>query len=151
VFFELTVVTTVNAFSPIGRKVAEGLPLMWLVGFQAFCLPTELLIYQAAEAGLAPMEMTFHGRNFDILTAILALVLLVLMRRGKVTNGLEHTRLGIADDRGYHRHYGHASSHAGLVYQPTQCLDHLFPVRPVNRCGGVFGLAWTLAGFSRVV
>lgn len=88
VFLALMVVTAVIAFSPIGRKLAGGLPLIWLVGFQAFRLPTELLIYQAAEAGLAPMEMTFHGRNFDIVTAILALVLMVLLRRGEVSTRL---------------------------------------------------------------
>ncbi|KAF0202849.1 MAG: hypothetical protein FD173_1915 [Gallionellaceae bacterium] len=88
VFLTLMVVTTVIAFSPIGRKLAEGLPLIWLVGFQAFRLPTELMIYQAAEAGLAPMEMTFHGRNFDIVSAILALLLVVLLRRGVVSSKL---------------------------------------------------------------
>lgn len=88
VFLALMVVTAVIAFSPIGRKLANGLPLIWLVSFQAFRLPTELLIYQAAEAGVAPMEQTFHGLNFDIVTAILALVLMVLLRRGEVSSKL---------------------------------------------------------------
>ncbi len=80
----LILLTTVIAYSSIGRKLAEGLPLVWLVGFQVFRLPTELLIHQAANAGLAPMEMTFEGRNFDIVTGIFALALVVLMHRGEV-------------------------------------------------------------------
>ena len=84
VFIVLLVITAMIAFSTIGRKLAEGLPLIWLVGFQVFRLPTELLIHQAAIAGIAPMEMTFQGRNFDIITSVLALVLLLMLRSGKV-------------------------------------------------------------------
>jgi hypothetical protein len=85
VFLVLILLTTVIAFSSIGRKLAEGLPLIWLIGFQVFRLPTELLIHQAANAGLAPMEMTFEGRNFDIVTALLALVLVVLLHKGAIS------------------------------------------------------------------
>jgi hypothetical protein len=85
VFLLLILLTIVIAYSPIGRKLAAGLPLVWLVGFQVFRLPTELLIHQAANAGLAPMEMTFEGRNFDIVTALLALVLAVLLSKGEVS------------------------------------------------------------------
>ena len=42
VFLALMAVTAVIAFSSIGRKLSEGLPLIWLVGFQAFRLPAEL-------------------------------------------------------------------------------------------------------------
>lgn len=84
VFIVLLFITAMIAFSAIGRKLAAGLPLIWLVGFQVFRLPTELLIHQAATAGLAPMEMTFQGRNFDIITPVLALVLVLMLRSGKV-------------------------------------------------------------------
>ena len=85
VFLVLILLTIVIAYSSIGRKLAEGLPLIWLIGFQVFRLPTELLIHQAASTGLAPMEMTFEGRNFDIVTALLALVLVVLLRKREVS------------------------------------------------------------------
>ena len=84
VFLVLLFITTMIAFSSIGRKLGEGLPMIWLVGFQVFRLPTEMLIHQAANAGLAPVEMTFEGRNFDIITAVLALVLVLVLRRGEV-------------------------------------------------------------------
>ena len=85
VFLALILLTIVIAYSPIGRKLAAGLPLVWLVGFQVFRLPTELLIHQAANTGLAPVEMTFAGRNFDIVTALSALVLAVFLRKGEVS------------------------------------------------------------------
>lgn len=85
VFIVLLALTTVIAFSPIGRKLAQ-LPLTWLVGFQLFRIPTELLIHQSAVAGIAPVEMTFEGRNFDILTPLLAVILVFLLRQGKVSN-----------------------------------------------------------------
>lgn len=81
----LIVITIVIAFSPVGRRLAEGVPMIWLVGFQVFRLPTELLIHQAANDGLAPIEMTYEGSNFDILTAVLALALVLMMRKGAVS------------------------------------------------------------------
>lgn len=85
VFLGLLLATVVIAFSPIGRRLATGLPMVLLVGFQVFRLPTEWLIHQAANAGIAPMEMTFQGRNFDIVTAVLALILVFALRRGAVS------------------------------------------------------------------
>jgi hypothetical protein len=46
-----------------------------LVLFQAFRIPVEILLSQLAMASLLPMEMSFHGRNFDILTGLTALPL----------------------------------------------------------------------------
>ena len=82
VFLALIVATVVIAFSTIGRTLANGVPMILLVGFQVFRLPVELLIHQAATAGIAPIEMTYEGRNFDITTAVLALVLVVALHRG---------------------------------------------------------------------
>lgn len=85
VFLGLLLATVVVAFSSIGRRLTIGLPMVLLVGFQVFRLPTEWLIHQAGNAGIAPMEMTFQGRNFDIVTAVLALVLIFALRRGAVS------------------------------------------------------------------
>jgi len=43
------------------------------VGFQGFRLLAELVIYFAWEAGIAPIQLSFHGYNFDILVALAAL------------------------------------------------------------------------------
>jgi hypothetical protein len=68
--------------SGVGKQLAAGLPLAALVGFQAFRFPLELLLHQAYREGLMPVQMSYSGRNFDILTGITAAVLgLVLWKR----------------------------------------------------------------------
>ncbi len=57
------------ALSPVGRRLAQ-LPLAWLVGLQAFRLPLEWLLHGLFEAGALPVQMTWSGYNFDVLTAI---------------------------------------------------------------------------------
>ncbi len=62
-------------FSPAGRRLALGLPAWMLVGAQAFRLPVELLLHWGAEEGFVPLQLTWEGRNFDVVTAGLAIVL----------------------------------------------------------------------------
>jgi hypothetical protein len=51
------------------------LPLKLLVGFQAFRIPVELGIHDAATRGVAPMEMSWSGWNYDIVTGVTALLI----------------------------------------------------------------------------
>jgi hypothetical protein len=67
------------ARSTIGDRLARGLPLAWLVGFQSFRFPLELLMHSAYTEGVMPVQMSYSGRNFDILTGITALLLGVAM------------------------------------------------------------------------
>jgi hypothetical protein len=70
------------ARSGVGERLALGLPLWALVGFQVFRLPLELVLHRAALDGTMPVEMSFSGYNFDILSGASALlVALVLVRR----------------------------------------------------------------------
>ena len=69
--------------SPLGRRLALGLPLWALVGAQSFRLPLELLMHQAYEAGLMPKQMSFSGLNFDILTGAAAVVVSALLLTGR--------------------------------------------------------------------
>lgn len=68
--------------SPWGRKAAEQLPASLLVGTQAFRFPLELVLLGLARHGLLPIEMTFAGYNFDILTGVTAFGLWLMIRRG---------------------------------------------------------------------
>ena len=68
-------------FSRVGGWLAQGLPLWLLVGWQAFRLPLELVMHQAAEDGLMPSALSFSGYNFDILTGSSALLLSLLLAR----------------------------------------------------------------------
>jgi hypothetical protein len=57
-----------------GRKIAETVPLAFLVAFQGFRLPLELVLHAWAQQGVIPATMTWTGQNFDIATGILALI-----------------------------------------------------------------------------
>jgi hypothetical protein len=50
-----------------------------LVGSQAFRIPVELLLDRAFREGLAPAALTYHGRNFDVVTGATALLLAALL------------------------------------------------------------------------
>lgn len=76
------------AFSGVGRRLATGLPLAVLVGLQAFRLPLELAMHRAYTEGLMPIQMTYTGRNLDILSGIGALLLAPLVARGRAPRAL---------------------------------------------------------------
>jgi hypothetical protein len=72
------------ALSPFGRRLAFGLPIAALVGYQGFRIVVELLMHRAYVEGLMPVQMSYSGRNLDILTGITAVALgiwLALSRR----------------------------------------------------------------------
>ena len=71
------------AFSRAGTRLVAGLPVAALVGFHAFRLPLELVLHRWWAEGVVPVQMTYAGRNLDIVTGILGLVVgLVLWRHG---------------------------------------------------------------------
>ena len=68
--------------SRIGEQLATRIPVALLVGFQAFRIGVELLLHQAYREGLMPIQMSYSGRNLDILSGISGLILgLLLLRR----------------------------------------------------------------------
>jgi hypothetical protein len=80
-FASMLAMTLGLAWSGFGRRFAEKLPLVALIGFQAFRLPLELVMHRAATAGIMPNVMTFTGYNFDIVTGATALPLALLAWR----------------------------------------------------------------------
>jgi hypothetical protein len=79
---------TAAGISGFGKRLAAGLSLGALIGFQAFRLPLELVMHQAARDGLMPSVMSFHGYNFDILTGITAALVAPLVIAGKAPRWL---------------------------------------------------------------
>jgi hypothetical protein len=65
------------AFSPVGRRLV-ALPFAALIGIQAFRLPLELVMHQAAREGVMPVQMSFSGWNFDIVAGASAIVVAAL-------------------------------------------------------------------------
>ena len=60
------------AFTPIGRRIAHQVPIAWLVLFQAFRLPLELVLHDWYLSGTIPKTMTWKGSNWDIVSGVLA-------------------------------------------------------------------------------
>jgi hypothetical protein len=84
--------------SPLGARLAVGLPLPALVGAQGFRVGVELLLHRAYEAGLMPVQMSYAGRNFDIVTGASALGLgaLLAVRRVPLAVVRAWNALGVA-------------------------------------------------------
>src|SRR5438105_13057475 len=61
------------ATSPLGRQLAVGLPLAALVGYQGFRVIVELLLHLAYLEDLIPVQVSYSGGNYAIVTAIYAL------------------------------------------------------------------------------
>lgn len=64
----------VFALSRVGGRLVAGVPIAALVGFHAFRLPLELVLHEWYGQGVLPVEMTYEGRNLDIVTGILAVI-----------------------------------------------------------------------------
>ena len=60
------------ALHPATGALLDRAPGLWLVGFQVFRVPMELILWRLAAAGVIPVTMTFEGRNFDILVGLTA-------------------------------------------------------------------------------
>jgi hypothetical protein len=76
------------ARSRLGAKLARGLPMAALIGFGAFRLPLELVMHRAASEGVMPVQMSFGGYNFDIVTGASAVVVAVLAAQGRAPRWL---------------------------------------------------------------
>lgn len=72
------------ALSPLGRRIAVGTPLAWLVGFQVFRVAVELVLAMLHHAGVVPVQMSLEGRNWDILSGLAAAPVAWLAARGRL-------------------------------------------------------------------
>jgi hypothetical protein len=66
--------------SLVGRWLSL-LPLPALVAFQGFRLPLELVLHSWVAQGVIPFTMTWTGRNWDIISGVLALIAAPFCRR----------------------------------------------------------------------
>lgn len=63
--------TVVLAMSKLGQRFAQHLPIAAIVGVQVFRLPLELVLHQWYVEGVIPVQMTYAGSNYDIVSGIL--------------------------------------------------------------------------------
>jgi uncharacterized membrane protein len=80
------------AFSKKGAQLLQAVPPHWLVWLQSFRIAVELLLLMAFINNKLPVQMTFEGRNFDIVSGLLALPVGYLLAKGKAYS----TKLSIA-------------------------------------------------------
>jgi len=78
----ILIVSFTLAFGPAGRNLAAHAPLWALVAVQSFRLPLELSMHAMYERGIMPIQMTYTGRNFDIVTGTTAVVVAALVGTG---------------------------------------------------------------------
>jgi len=83
-FLPILLVCVGAGLSSFGARLAAGLPLAALVGFQAFRLPLELVLHSWAAQGVIPETMTWTGQNWDIVSGVVALVGAPLAARYKI-------------------------------------------------------------------
>ncbi len=88
VFVPTAALTVGLAFSRVGRRLADGLPMAVLVGFQAFRVPVEVALHALHTDGLLPERMTYVGWNLDIVTGLSAAVVGLLLLKGRGSRGL---------------------------------------------------------------
>lgn len=84
----LTVGTVVLAFSRVGARIVETVPLAGLVGYQVFRVGVEYVLHRLCDEGVVPVQMTFMGRNFDIVSGLTAFALALWLRSGRRAPGL---------------------------------------------------------------
>lgn len=82
--FFLVLVFALNfSFSKAGKQFALALPLAWLIGFQGFRVPLELLLHHWAELSTVPPTMTWTGQNWDIAAGAVALLAIPFVNRNR--------------------------------------------------------------------
>ena len=69
------------------QAIIRSTPLHWPIALQSFRIVVELVLYALHEAGIAPVQITFEGRNFDILVGLTAPFVAWLVARRKIGNG----------------------------------------------------------------
>lgn len=81
-FVAILVLAARIAFGSFGRRLIDGLPIWTLVAVQSFRFPLETAMHALYEQGVMPAQMSYSGRNFDIVTGITALIVALMVRRG---------------------------------------------------------------------
>jgi hypothetical protein len=86
------------AFSNRFRTLALAIPGHWLIFFQSFRILVELILWQAFLKGALPVQMSFEGRNWDILSGLLALAtgwIVMNRRQGYRTIAVVYNIIGV--------------------------------------------------------
>lgn len=72
-------------FSKALTKLLLQVPIVWLIYFQVFRVAVELLIWGLHQQGLAPVQMSFEGLNYDIWVGLTAPLVAYLYQKKKIS------------------------------------------------------------------
>jgi hypothetical protein len=84
----VAIVTLAITLAPVGARVIAAVGLPALIGFQVFRIPVEWLLYRLYQEGVVPVQMTYAGRNVDIVSGVTAGVLALWLMRGHRSKGI---------------------------------------------------------------
>ena len=71
------------ALSPLGGRIVAHIGIAALVGYQGFRVLVELLLHRAYVEGLMPIQMSWSGRNFDVVSGATAILLGAWLATGR--------------------------------------------------------------------
>jgi hypothetical protein len=77
-----------GSYFQAAAKLIEKPGLSWLIGLQVFRVAVEIFLFLGHRAGFVPVQMTFEGRNWDVLTGLTALPLAWLVAKNKAPKSL---------------------------------------------------------------
>jgi hypothetical protein len=85
VFIVPLITLVVLMLSGTFTRVMAGIPVANIIRLQSFRFFVEILLWGLLTMNLLPVQMTFEGRNFDILSGITAPLIALLVSRGKIS------------------------------------------------------------------
>jgi hypothetical protein len=87
--FALPLITLVTMFvvtrTATARALFAATPMQLVIGLQAFRIAVELTLFALYRSGRAPVQITFEGRNFDVVVGLLAPVMAWLVSRDRLS------------------------------------------------------------------
>ena len=72
-------------YSKIFKEIIIHIPQQNLIRLQSFRIFVEILLWALYVINLAPVQMTFEGRNFDILAGLSAIIVAYLISKGSIS------------------------------------------------------------------
>ena len=79
------IVIVAFTFSRAGREILVHIPTENIIRLQAFRFFVELLLWALYLENQAPLQMSFEGRNWDVLSGISAPIIAFLVTKGKLS------------------------------------------------------------------
>jgi hypothetical protein len=83
IFAAMGLFAVVTSTSP-ARRLLAAMPKHWPIALHTIRIPIELALWGLFAAGRLPVQMTFEGRNFDVLVGLSAPIVALLVARRRL-------------------------------------------------------------------